>query len=133
MRHAVEESPRPAPPISAKRNEKGELVKQAYGPWMRKAFGLLAGLKGLRGGALDIFGKTEERQTERALIGEYRACIEELLKTLDVGNRALAAEIARVPEEIRGYGHVKHRHLEAARGKWAQLMAQWRAAAPQGS
>ena len=38
-----------------------------------------------------------------------------------------------LPEEIRGYGHVKHRHLEAARGKWAQLMAQWRAAAPQGS
>jgi indolepyruvate ferredoxin oxidoreductase len=122
-----------APPISAKRNEKGELVKQAYGPWMRKAFGLLAGLKGLRGGALDIFGKTEERQTERALIGEYRACIEELLAGLTADRLSAAAEIARIPEDIRGYGHVKHRHLEAARGKWAQLMAQWRAAAPQGS
>jgi indolepyruvate ferredoxin oxidoreductase len=117
-----------APPISAKRNEKGELVKQPYGPWMRSAFGLLARMKGLRGTALDIFGKTEERRTERALIGEYRACIEELLQGLKADNLAAAAEIARLPEEIRGYGHVKHRHLAAARTRWAQLMSDWRAA-----
>jgi len=117
-----------APPISARRNEKGELVKQPYGPWMRSAFGLLARMKGLRGTALDIFGKTEERRTERALIGEYRACIEELLQGLKADNLAAAAEIARLPEEIRGYGHVKHRHLAAARTRWAQLMSDWRAA-----
>jgi indolepyruvate ferredoxin oxidoreductase len=115
-----------APPLTAKTNEKGELVKRPFGPWMRSAFGLLARMKGLRGGAFDIFGRTEERRTERALIGEYRECIEELLRTLRADNLALAAEIARIPEEIRGYGHVKARHLAAARGKWAQLMAQWR-------
>ena len=93
---------------------------------MRSAFGLLARMKSLRGGALDIFGRTEERRTERALIGEYRECIEELLRTLRADNLAQAAEIARIPEEIRGYGHVKARHLTAARGKWEQLMAQWR-------
>ena len=63
---------------------------------------------------------------ERALIVEYRACIDELLATLNADNLALAAEIARIPEEIRGYGHVKERHLVAARAKWAGLMTQWR-------
>jgi indolepyruvate ferredoxin oxidoreductase len=93
---------------------------------MRRAFGLLARLKGLRGGALDVFGRTEERKTERALIRQYRDCIDELLATLDAARLPLAAEIARIPEEIRGYGHVKERHLAAARTKWDTLMAQWR-------
>ncbi len=116
-----------APPLTAKTNEKGELVKQPFGPWVRRAFGVLAKLKGLRGGALDVFGRTEERRTERALIGEYRACIEELLKGLNAGNLAQAAEIARIPEDIRGFGHVKARHLAAARTKWNALMQAWRA------
>jgi indolepyruvate ferredoxin oxidoreductase len=116
-----------APPLTAKKNAKGELVKEPFGPWMRSAFGWMAKMKGLRGGALDFFGKTEERQTERALIVEYRACIDELLKRLSADNRALAAEIARIPEEIRGYGHVKERHLKAARTRWTALMQRWRA------
>ncbi|MGP1628556.1 MAG: indolepyruvate ferredoxin oxidoreductase family protein [Giesbergeria sp.] len=115
-----------APPLLAKRNEKGELVKQSYGPWMRQAFGVLAKLKGLRGTALDPFGYSEERKTERALIAEYRACVEELLKGLSAENLTLAVEIASIPEEIRGYGHVKDRHLKVARAKWEALMARWR-------
>ncbi|QMV72044.1 indolepyruvate ferredoxin oxidoreductase family protein [Comamonas piscis] len=118
-----------APPTTAKRNDKGELVKKAYGGWMRKAFGVMTGLKGLRGGAFDIFGRTEERRTERALIVEYRACIDELLQGLSTERLALAVEIASIPEDIRGYGHVKERHLAAARSKWQQLMARWRAPA----
>jgi indolepyruvate ferredoxin oxidoreductase len=115
-----------APPSIAKRNDRGELVKQPFGPWMRSAMGLLARLKGLRGTAWDVFGRTEERRSERRLIEEYQACIDELLQTLDAGNLGLAAEIARLPEEIRGYGHVKERHLAAVRPKWERLMAQWR-------
>ncbi|CAN5914796.1 indolepyruvate ferredoxin oxidoreductase family protein [soil metagenome] len=115
-----------APPITAKKNDKGELQKSQFGPAMLTGFRLLAKLKGLRGTAFDVFGKTEERQTERALIGEYRTCVEELLRTLNAGNLALAAEIARIPEDIRGYGHVKDRHLAVARPKWAALMQQWR-------
>jgi indolepyruvate ferredoxin oxidoreductase len=116
-----------APPLIAKRNSKGELIKQPFGPWMRKAFAVLARLKGLRGGALDVFGRTAERSTERRLIVDYQACIDELLGELGEHNLALAAEIARIPEEIRGYGHVKERHLKAARVKWDGLMARWRA------
>ncbi len=115
-----------APPLLAKKNHKGELIKQTYGPWMLKAMGLLAKLKGLRGTALDVFGKTEERRSERALIGEYRASIEEILNGLNLDNHALALEIARLPEQIRGFGHVKERHLAAARQRWSALMTQWR-------
>ena len=120
-----------APPLTAKRNDRGELVKKPYGPWMLAGFRLLARLKGLRGTALDPFGRSAERRTERALIGEYRACIEELLASLSAERLDQAAEIARIPEEIRGYGHVKERHLAAARTKWSQLMAAWRAGAGQ--
>ena len=116
-----------APPMISKKNAQGELIKQPFGPWIRSAFVLLARMKGLRGGALDVFGGTAERKMERALIVEYRASIDELLKTLNADNRSLAAEIARIPEEIRGYGHVKERHLKAARPKWNSLMQRWRA------
>ena len=98
---------------------------------MRKAFGVLAQFKGLRGSALDPFGYSTERKTERALIGEYRTCVDELLKGLSGENLALAVEIASIPEDIRGYGHVKERHLASARAKWGALMARWRNPAAQ--
>ena len=112
-----------APPLLAKTNGKGELQKQKFGPWVLTAFRLLAPLKFLRGTALDVFGRTEERQTERALIGEYRASLVSLLPTLDAASHARAVDIARIPEQIKGYGHVKARHLLAARAKWAALLA----------
>ena len=115
-----------APPAIAKKNNQGELIKQPFGPWMRSAFAVLARLKGLRGTALDPFGRSQERRTERALIGEYRAAVEELLGALSAPKLALAVEIASIPEDIRGYGHVKDRHLTAARAKWQGLTAQWR-------
>lgn len=115
-----------APPMLSRRNEKGELQKRKFGPWMGSAFKVLARLRGLRGTALDPFGRTEERRCERALIDEYRACIEEVIEQLRADNHAMAVEIARVPEQIRGFGHVKARHLEAARPRWDDLMRQWR-------
>ena len=115
-----------APPMFAKRDNNGELVKKQYGPWMFKAFGLLAKLKGLRGTAFDVFGGTEERRTERALIAEYRSTVAGLLGSLSKANLDTAVAIATVPEDIRGYGHVKERHLKAAREKQATLLANWR-------
>ena len=121
-----------APPLLAKRNDKGELQKQKFGAAMLTAFRVLARLKGLRGTALDIFGRTKERRTERALIGEYRASIDEVLATLDAGNHALAIEIARIPEQIKGYGHVKERTLKLAREQWHGNMARWCVPQPAG-
>jgi indolepyruvate ferredoxin oxidoreductase len=118
-----------APPLLAKKNEKGELVKQPFGPWVRSSFKVLARLKGLRGTAFDVFGKTHERRMERALIQQYRSCIEELLQGLRADNLSLAVQIASIPEDIRGYGHVKERHRATAMPKWDALMVQWRAGA----
>jgi indolepyruvate ferredoxin oxidoreductase len=110
----------------AKKNEKGELQKQAFGPWMLTAFKILARLKSLRGTVLDPFGRTEERRMERALIRQYQASIEELLQSLDSNNHAAAVEVARIPELIKGYGHVKARHLKQAQVQWAEAMRVFR-------
>ena len=120
-----------APPMISKKNEKGELQKRAFGPWMLTGFKLLTKLKGLRGTAFDVFGKTEERRMERALIGEYTTSIETLLKTLNPSNHATAVEIARIPELIKGYGHVKERNVKTARMQWAGLMRQYASVSPE--
>src|SRR5260370_35301379 len=116
-----------APPLVAKRDPKtGHLPKQDLGPWMLPAFKLLAKLKFLRGTALDIFGYSQERKTERTLIGQYEALVDELLVGLTPANHALAVKLAAVPDDIRGYGHVKDAHLARAKRKEADLLAQWR-------
>lgn len=115
-----------APPLFARRDEQGRLQKKEYGPWMFKAFGLLARLKGLRGSRFDIFGHTAERRGERQLIADYERTLQELLGSLDAGRLALAVEIASIPEHIRGYGHVKEAHLHDARAREAALLATWR-------
>jgi indolepyruvate ferredoxin oxidoreductase len=104
----------------------GEPRKSTFGPWMLSAMRVLAKLKGLRGTALDVFGYSAERREERALIGEYRKVVEELLTVLDARRIDLAAEIASIPEFIRGYGPVKARHLKDAKAREAELLAQWR-------
>jgi indolepyruvate ferredoxin oxidoreductase len=114
-----------APPLFAKRNAQGELQKQQFGPWMGQALRLLARCKFLRGSAFDVFGRSEERRAERALIGEYRTAIDAMLPTLTAANRAAAAAFARLPEQIRGFGHVKARHLQAARLQWSLLLGKY--------
>ncbi|MBE7939405.1 indolepyruvate ferredoxin oxidoreductase family protein [Ramlibacter aquaticus] len=113
-----------APPALSARNEKGELLKRKFGPATVLALRLLARFKGLRGSALDPFGHTEERRTERALIGEYMGRVERLLAGLDATGHAHALEVARVPEQIKGFGHVKARNLAAARERWQALDAE---------
>jgi indolepyruvate ferredoxin oxidoreductase len=99
--------------------------KFAYGGWMRPAMRLLASLKFLRGTALDPFGRTEERRLERSLIGEYEMTVEKLLAGLRADNLPMAAEIARLPEAIRGFGPIKRKNADAAREKQAGLMARY--------
>jgi indolepyruvate ferredoxin oxidoreductase len=118
-----------APPLLAKPDPRtGEPGKLQFGSWVLPLFGILARLKGLRGTTFDIFGRTEERRMERALIAEYEATIETLLQGLTRDNHALAAEIASLPETVRGYGHVKAKSAAAARAKREELLARYRAA-----
>jgi len=116
-----------APPVmSVGDPTTGEPRKKVYGPWMMTAFNVLAKFKGLRGTALDLFGYTEERKTERQLIADYEALVDELLRDVTVVNYETAVDLASIPEHIRGFGHVKHAHLVDAKTRWAELLAKFR-------
>lgn len=113
-----------APPAFAEKDpDTGHLKKRAFGPWMLRAFGLLARMKRLRGTALDPFGRTAERKAERQLIADYEAVVEELLARLGPDTHAVCVAIARVPEQIRGYGHIKDEALGKAKAREAELLA----------
>src|SRR5437763_9861594 len=116
-----------APPLLAERDPAtGHLQKRTYGPWMLTAFRLLARLRGLRGTAFDIFGHTAERRMERRLIGEYEALLDEIAAGLTPQNHAGAVELAALPLEIRGFGHVLEANLRRAKSKQADLLARFR-------
>jgi indolepyruvate ferredoxin oxidoreductase len=117
-----------APPLLARPDPTtGEPRKRAFGPWILPLFKVLHRMKFLRGTPLDPFGYTEERRMERALIRDYERTVEELVKGLTPQNHALAVQIASVPEEMRGFGYIKKRNVEAARKKRDALLAQFSA------
>ena len=104
----------------------GHVAKRAFGPGMMRIFRLLARLKGLRGTRWDLFGHTAERRAERALIADYEADIAEMLDTLSDDRLPLALEIARLPETIRGFGHVKAQAMKTAARQRSTLLSRWR-------
>ena len=107
-----------APPLLARRDKRtGVPRKMTFGPWMFQVFGLLAKLKFLRGTAFDPFGYTEERQTERALVRDYEALLDEIFAKLTPENHHLAVGLAVIPEKIRGFGHIKQRNLADRQGR----------------
>ncbi|MEP6679228.1 MAG: indolepyruvate ferredoxin oxidoreductase family protein, partial [Betaproteobacteria bacterium] len=119
-----------APPTLNKPDGKtGEARKSTYGPWMMSAFRMLAKMRRYRGGALDVFGRSAERRMERALVADYEKLIGEIAEKLTPQNLELAVELASVPEYIRGYGHVKDRHVKDAKAREAALLARFRAPA----
>ncbi len=112
-----------APPIFAKRDRSGRLMKKEYGGWMLGAFKLLAKLKGLRGTSFDPFGRTAERKMERRLVEDYFAMIDKRIAGLKPAQIPLLAKLARLPETIRGYGHIKDENVKKAAAEKARLEA----------
>jgi indolepyruvate ferredoxin oxidoreductase len=113
-----------APPILNKRDPHTGLPrKRQFGPWMLRAFGLLAKLKGLRGTAFDLFGYTDERRAERALISDYEQLMDELIARNSSDNHDIAVALARLPEQIRGFGHIKEKAMVQARTEHKRLRA----------
>jgi indolepyruvate ferredoxin oxidoreductase len=114
-----------AAPLLARRDKvTGHLQKTEYGGWMIHAFRLLARLKFLRGTAFDPFGYTAERKTERKLIDDYRTMIEERVATLKSGQIPVLVKLARLPEAIRGYGHIKQASIVKSLAEKARLEAE---------
>jgi indolepyruvate ferredoxin oxidoreductase len=119
-----------APPLFAPRDRATGLPRKlTFGGWILPVFRALAKLKFLRGSAFDPFGYTRERKTERRLIADYEAMLSEIMPRLTPDNHHLATGLAAIPEKIRGFGHVKARHLAAAKAEEAALLEQFRAGA----
>jgi indolepyruvate ferredoxin oxidoreductase len=120
-----------SPPLLARRDpHTGVPRKMTFGPWIFPAFALLAKLKGLRGTAFDVFGYTQERQTERRLVRDYEAMVSEIFSGLTTDNHHLAVGLAAIPEKIRGFGHIKTRNLATAKAEETALLEQFRAHLP---
>jgi indolepyruvate ferredoxin oxidoreductase len=121
-----------APPILARRDPTtGVPRKMSFGPWMMKAMRALAKFKAVRGTPLDVFGYSHERRTERQLIRDFEAQLEEIIARLTPDNHATAVGLANLPQKMRGFGHIKERNLKAAKAEEADLLAKFRAEPPQ--
>jgi indolepyruvate ferredoxin oxidoreductase len=116
-----------APPILGERDpQTGHLKKREFGPRMLIVFRVLAKLRRLRGTRFDIFGRSDERRTERRLIGEYETVIDEIIARLTPANHEVAVELAAAPLEIRGFGHIKEANIARAKAKEARLLTRLR-------
>ncbi|MBS0242510.1 MAG: indolepyruvate ferredoxin oxidoreductase family protein [Proteobacteria bacterium] len=118
-----------APPLMAWLNRDkvtGEPRKITLGPWMLPVFRFLAKGKSLRGTALDIFGYTAERRLERRMIADYEETLDEIERRLSPETFRTSVALAQLPEEIKGFGHVKHKAYEAAMKKRDTLLAMLR-------
>jgi indolepyruvate ferredoxin oxidoreductase len=115
-----------APPLLVRPGPNGRPRKMKIGPWLMSALRLLAKARRVRGTWLDPFGHTEERRLERELARDYEALLrDEILPGLTPEKHAHAQQIARVPERIRGYGHVKLGNLATGRAQWRELLDRW--------
>jgi len=116
-----------APPLISRIDpETGHRRKRSFGPWMWRVLRVLARGKVLRGTALDLFGYQAERRRERALIADYEATLRTILPKLSRVNYDAAVQLAALPEQIRGFGHVKDKAISEAKTKRERLMAEFK-------
>ncbi|MGE5369375.1 MAG: DUF6537 domain-containing protein, partial [Chloroflexota bacterium] len=120
-----------APPIPflQRKTDFGGSRKITFGPWMFKVMKVLARLKWMRGSWFDITRFNNDRIVERRLLAEYEALIDELLVSLTAENHAAAVALARLPERIRGFGHIKANHIAAVEPERERLLAEFRSPA----
>jgi len=116
-----------APPVLARTGADGRPKKRAFGPWMARAFGLLARLRWLRGTPLDPFGRSAERKMERALIRQYEADMDEVLAAVTPETMDIAVALAELPLKIRGFGPVKAENYAKAAKRREKLLEKFRA------
>lgn len=116
-----------APPLWPSRSENGEPKKTSFGPWMLSMFSLLARFKGLRGTRFDPFGYTDERRAERDLISRYIELLDIVLGSVSAKNLGFAVELLRLPDKIRGFGHVKKTSIAEVEEEQTSLLAAFQA------
>ena len=116
-----------APPLLSRTDKRtGRPAKRRFGPWMMPAFRLLARMKGLRGGAFDVFGRTQERRRERRLRDDYERIVDEVAGSLEAGNATAALALLAFPRSIRGFGPVREASMREAEARLPELLAAFR-------
>jgi len=115
--------------LARKDRANGYLRKREYGAWVMFVFRVLARLKFLRGTKMDLFGYTQERRSERQQITEYKGTVRVLLDGLHNENYDIAVQVASMPDDIRGYGHVKAAAVERVAVAKEAMMAKYKSAA----
>jgi indolepyruvate ferredoxin oxidoreductase len=119
-----------SPPLFARLDRAtGRPKKYELGPWVLPMLHLLAKLRWLRGTKLDPFGMSADRRLERAWLASYESLLDRIAAELDDSRFELAVALARLPEQVRGYGAVKGAAAERARAAEQDLLKQWAAPA----
>jgi indolepyruvate ferredoxin oxidoreductase len=116
-----------APPLLPGKDAAGRPRKREFGPWIMRAYRMLARMKRLRGTPLDPFGYTSERRMERGLIRQYEADMAEFLPKVTPQTRDALVALAELPLTIRGFGPVKEKNAAKAARQRDDLCAHLRA------
>jgi len=114
-----------APPLLARKDNKGHLRKMEFGGWMFSLLKIVAKMRGLRGSIFDIFGKSAERRMERQLIHDYEILLDKFGRSLSKENFLAAVALAEIPSEIRGFGHVKEKTVEISTKNTRRLLQEY--------
>ena len=91
--------------------------KIELGTWARPLFVMLRAMRRLRGTPFDVFGFARVRRLERDMIGEYTAAVSTLVAHLRPDNLDEAVAIASLPDQVRGYEHLKLERAGAYRSE----------------
>ena len=111
-----------APPLLSRKNKSGKIKKKQFGPWFLNVLKLLAKAKFIRGTVLDLFAYSAERQNEIKLVAQYETDLKKFLPHYKLSNRHLLEQMALLPMDIKGFGHVKEKSIQEAYQKRDQII-----------
>ena len=120
-----------APPVLSRPDPvTGVARKREFGPWVLPLFHALAKLKFLRGTALDPFAWSKERREEQGDLKDYLLLLDALTAGLNAGNYQTAVELAALPSQLRGFGHIRKKNREALQEQRAHLLDRFNGKSP---
>ena len=111
-----------APPLLSRENKSGKIKKKQFGPWFLFILKLLAKAKFIRGTVFDMFSYSSERKNEIKLVAQYETDLEKFLPLYKLSNSDLLEELALLPMDIKGFGHVKEKSIQEASQKRDEII-----------
>ncbi|MFM2128742.1 MAG: hypothetical protein RL477_288 [Pseudomonadota bacterium] len=110
-----------APAWLARRDASGRPAKRRFGPWIGPLLALIARLRRLRGGPLDLFRGSADRALERRHRTEYESDLGRIRAALSEASFDTCRELAELALAVRGFGHVRREAYDRAAARRSQL------------